>query len=216
MHPHRYPIKPLVFIACLLPAAWLAGSAYRDALGANPIEAVTHFTGDWALRFLLLTLAVTPLRRLTGLNGLVSYRRTLGLFAFFYAALHLAAYLVLDHYFDWRAALADVRKRPYITAGTMALLCLLPLALTSTRGWIRRLGRRWATLHRLVYVAAVAAVVHYWWLVKADVSAPLWYGAILGLLLLARAVYAMATRTTSSERLSRPPQSAAGPAVRSR
>ena len=187
-------LKPLLFALCLLPAGWLAGAAYRDALGANPIEAITHFTGDWALRFLLLTLAVTPVRRVCAWNGVVRYRRMLGLFAFFYASLHLATYLVLDHFFDWRAALADVRERPYITAGATALLCLLPLALTSTRGWIRRLGRRWATLHRLAYVAALAAVVHYWWLVKADVRTPLWYAAILALLLLVRLIHAVNAR----------------------
>ncbi len=209
-------LKPLTFALCLLPAAWLAGSAYGDGLGANPIEAITHFTGNWALRFLLLSLAVTPLRRVTGWNEVVRYRRMLGLFAFFYAALHLATYLVLDHFFDWRAALADVRERPYITAGATALLCLLPLAVTSTRAWIRRLGRRWTTLHRLVYVAAAAAVVHYWWLVKADVRAPLWYAAILALLLLARAAYAIAARRGSGEPLTRPPRPAALPAARSR
>ncbi|HSP98854.1 MAG TPA: protein-methionine-sulfoxide reductase heme-binding subunit MsrQ [Candidatus Dormibacteraeota bacterium] len=177
--------KSLVALA-LLPAAWLAVGAWRDALGANPIEAITHATGLWGLRFLLASLAITPLRRLSGWNWLISYRRTLGLLAFTYAMLHVATFVVLDHYFDWTAIVADVRKRPYVTAGALAFTCLVPLALTSTRGWIRRLGKRWTTLHRLAYVAAIAVVIHYWWLVKADVRAPLWYGAALALLLLAR------------------------------
>lgn len=177
--------KSLVALA-LLPAAWLAVGAWRDALGANPIEAITHATGLWGLRFLLASLAITPLRRLSGWNWLISYRRTLGLLAFTYAMLHVATFVVLDHYFDWTAIVADVRKRPYVTAGALAFTCLVPLALTSTRGWIRRLGKRWTTLHRLAYVAALAVVIHYWWLVKADVRAPLWYGAALALLLLAR------------------------------
>jgi len=186
--------QPLLLVIALVPAAWLGVGAYRDALGANPIEAITHTTGDWALRFLLASLAITPLRRLTGWNRLIAYRRTLGLLAFAYAVLHVATYVVLDHWFDWARILADVRKRPYVTAGAVAVSCLLPLAVTSTRGWIRRLGRRWTALHRLAYVAAVAAVVHYWWLVKADVRAPFWYGGVLVLLLLARAVPARARR----------------------
>ena len=187
--------KVLVLVAGLVPVAWLAVGAWRDDLGANPIEKITHVTGDWALRFLLLSLTVTPLRRLLRWNELVAYRRMLGLFAFFYAVLHLSTFVVLDHYFDWQAIVADVYKRPYVTAGATALLCLIPLAITSTRGWIRRLGRRWTTLHRLAYVAAAAAVVHYWWLVKADVRWPLWYAAALAILLTARVVYwALATR----------------------
>lgn len=181
-------IQAAVVALALVPAAALAFGAWRDALGANPIEAITHSTGLWGLRFLLASLAVTPLRRLTGWNWLIRYRRTLGLLAFTYAVLHVATYVVLDHWFDWAAIVADVRKRPYVTAGATAFTCLLPLALTSTRGWIRRLGRRWTALHRLAYVAAVAVVIHYWWLVKADVRAPLWYGAGLALLLLARTV----------------------------
>lgn len=186
--------QPLLVVVALVPAAWLGVGAYRDALGANPIEAITHTTGDWALRCLLVSLAITPLRRLSGWNRLIAYRRTFGLLAFTYALLHVATYVVLDHWFDWAAIVADVRKRPYVTVGAVALSCLVPLAVTSTRGWIRRLGKRWTTLHRLAYVAAVAAVVHYWWLVKADVRAPLWYGAVLAVLLLARAVPVAARR----------------------
>ena len=187
-------LKIAVFIACLVPVGWLAVDAYRGELGANPIETITHFTGDWALRILLLSLAVTPLRRLFGWNSLIRYRRMLGLFAFFYASMHLATWVGLDHFFDWGRLLADVRKRLYITAGATAFLCLLPLAITSTRGWIRRLGKRWTMLHRLAYVAALAAVVHYWWLVKADVRAPFWYAGSLTLLLGVRAVYALRAR----------------------
>lgn len=186
--------QPLLVAAALVPAVWLLVGAYRDALGANPIESITHTTGDWALRFLIASLAITPLRRLSGWNQLIAYRRTLGLLAFTYALLHLATFVVLDHWFDWARILADVRKRPFVTAGAVAVTCLLPLAVTSTRGWIRRLGKRWTTLHRLAYVAAAAAVLHYWWLVKADVRAPLWYGVVLAVLLLARAIPARAWR----------------------
>jgi sulfoxide reductase heme-binding subunit YedZ len=181
---HR--LKATVFLLALLPLAHLLYRASTDALGANPIETITHTTGDWALRLLLMTLAISPLRRLLRWNGLIAYRRMLGLFAFSYACLHLSTFVVLDHFFDWQAIYEDVLKRPYVTAGFTAFVCLTPLALTSTRAWIRRLGRRWAQLHRLIYVAAVAAVVHYWWLVKADVRAPLAYAGVAGVLLLAR------------------------------
>jgi methionine sulfoxide reductase heme-binding subunit len=180
--------RPFLIAVALLPLANLIRRGFIDQLGANPIETITHTTGDWALRLLLLSLAVTPLRRLTGWNRLIAYRRTLGLLAFTYAALHFSTYVVLDHFFDWQAIVADVAKRPYVTAGFSAFLCLVPLAVTSTRGWIRRLGRRWSHLHRLVYVAAALAVVHYWWLVKADVRAPFAYAAILVALLAARLV----------------------------
>lgn len=185
----RRVLKAGVVAAALLPVAHLVRRYLADDLGANPIETITHTTGDWALRFLLLTLAVTPLRRLTGWNALVSYRRSLGLLAFFYASLHLSTYVGLDYFFDWEAIVENVAERPFVTAGFTAFLCMLPLALTSTRGWIRRLGRRWAELHRLVYLAGVAAVVHYWWLVKKDVRTPLLYGGILLLLLGARVLF---------------------------
>ncbi len=172
--------------AGLLPAVWLLLRASRGDLGANPIETITHFTGDWALRLLLATLAVTPLRRLSGWSAVIRHRRTLGLLAFFYACLHLSTFVVLDHFFDWNAILADAYKRPYITAGFTAFMCMLPLAITSTRGWIRRLGRRWTQLHRFVYLSAGAAVLHYWWLVKADVRMPLVYAAVLAALLALR------------------------------
>ncbi len=174
--------------ACALPAAALALRAARGALGAEPIDTLTHATGGWALRFLLLCLAVTPLRRALGWPALAPYRRTLGLAAFGYACLHVATYAALDWGFDGRAMLEDALERPYVTAGLAAFLCLLPLAATSTRAAVRRLGgRRWIRLHRLVYLAAGAAVVHFLWLVKADLREPALYGAALAGLLAARA-----------------------------
>jgi len=179
--------KALLFAACLAPAGLLVWKGYTGGLGGNPIEYVTRETGVWTLRFLLLTLAVTPARRLLGRPELIRYRRMLGLFAFFYGTLHLTTYVWLDQFFAWAAMLRDVGKRPFITAGFTGFLLMVPLALTSTRGWIRRLGgRRWQWLHRLVYVSAAAGVIHYWWLVKSDVRRPLAYGCILAVLLLAR------------------------------
>ncbi len=176
--------KAAVFVLCLAPAGALLWRAYEGNLGANPIEFITHATGDWTLRLLLLTLAVTPARKLLGLPQLIRLRRMLGLFAFFYGCLHALTYFWLDKFFDFREILKDVGKRPFVTAGFTAFVLLVPLAVTSTAGWIRRLGgKRWQRLHRLVYVSAVAGVVHYYWLVKSDVRAPLAYGAILLLLL---------------------------------
>jgi methionine sulfoxide reductase heme-binding subunit len=187
----RFVLKPAVFAASLAPFGWLVVGALGNGLGPNPIESVTHRTGDWALRFLLVTLAVTPLRALTGWNSLVRFRRMLGLFAFFYACLHLLTYIWLDKFFEWPEIARDIPKRPFITMGFFAFVILVPLAATSTAGMIRRLGgRAWQRLHRLVYVAAVAGVVHYWWLVKADVSAPRLYAVVLAALLLARAAVA--------------------------
>jgi sulfoxide reductase heme-binding subunit YedZ len=180
----RRVFKLLVFGACLVPLALLAWRAAEGRLGANPIEAITHATGDWALRFLLISLAVTPVRHIMGWNAVVRFRRMIGLFAFFYASLHLLTYVWLDQFFDWGHMLKDVGKRPFITAGSAALLALVPLAATSTAAAIRFLGgRRWRNLHRLAYVAAGCAVVHYYWLVKADVRLPLAYGAVLAGLL---------------------------------
>ena len=166
-----------------LPAASLVVLAFTDGLGANPVEQVTHVTGDWALRFLLLSLAVTPLRRLFGWNWAAPLRRTLGLIAFGYACLHYLIYLGLEHYFDWQLIVEDVLKRRYVWAGFAAFLCLVPLAVTSTRAMIRRLGRRWVSLHRLVYLAAGLGVIHFLWLVKSDLREPLLYGGVLALLL---------------------------------
>jgi methionine sulfoxide reductase heme-binding subunit len=176
--------KPAVFLACLTPLLHLAWKAYLGLLGANPIEVITHATGDWILRFLLITLAVTPIRKLTGQPWLIRYRRMFGLFAFFYAVLHFLTYIWLDKFFDLHEMLADVAKRRFITVGFTAFVLLIPLALTSTKGWIRRLGgKRWQTLHRLIYFSAIAGVIHYLWLVKADIRKPLQYGFLLALLL---------------------------------
>ena len=178
--------KAAVHALALLPLAMLVRAAWQDALGADPVAAITHATGDWALRLLLIGLAITPLRHLLGQAWPVRFRRLVGLYAFFYACLHLATYLVLDLAGYWPQFLDDISKRPYITVGLSAWLLLLPLALTSTRGWMRRLGRRWGQLHKLVYAAAVLAVLHFLWLVKADLREPLAYGAILAVLLGAR------------------------------
>ena len=184
-------LKVAVFLASLGPAAALVYGVFAGRLGANPIDVVTDETGTWTLRFLVLTLLVTPLRRWTGWNWLVRFRRMLGLFAFFYGSLHLLTYLWLDQFFDLSAIAADIVKRPFITLGVLGFLAMVPLAITSTAGWIRRLGgRRWNLLHRLVYVSAVAGVLHYWWLVKADISRPLRYAALVAVLLGARAFFA--------------------------
>ena len=176
-------LKPVVFLLCLIPFAQLAFNAYTGDLGANPIETITRFTGSWALIILIASLAVTPLRRITGRNELIKFRRMLGLFAFFYAALHFATYMVLDLYFDFPAIVKDVLKRPYITVGFTAFVLMIPLAATSTAGMIRRLGKRWQQLHYLVYVSAILGVFHFYWLVKADIRRPAQYGAVLALLL---------------------------------
>ncbi len=183
--PTRFPPygKPLVFCVSLLPLIWLCWLAWQDRLGANPVETLSHRTGDWSLRFLLLTLAVTPLRRLSGWNWLLRFRRMLGLFAFFYVCLHLGVYLIFDQFFDPSAILEDIAKRPYITVGFAGFLLLIPLAATSTNGMIKRLGRNWQRLHRLVYLIGMLGVVHYWWLVKADISEPLLYAGLLTMLL---------------------------------
>jgi sulfoxide reductase heme-binding subunit YedZ len=181
-------IKVLVFALCLSPVFLLVWRGFNGGLGANPIEFITHATGDWTLRFLAITLAVTPLRKLLRLPELVRFRRMLGLFAFFYGCLHFMTYLWLDKFLAWSEITKDVAKRPFITAGFTAFVLLIPLAVTSTAGWIRRLGgKRWQLLHRLVYVSAVAGVVHYYWLVKSDIRLPVFYGAIVGLLLAYRA-----------------------------
>ncbi len=179
----RLVVKPLVFLACLLPFGWLAWDVAAGNLSANPIEDITHRTGDWTLRLLLVTLAVTPLRRLSGLTALLKLRRMLGLFAFFYACLHFTTYIWLDQQFTVTAIIEDVAERPYITVGFTAFVLLIPLAATSTNAMMRRLGRRWRRLHQLVYAIAVLGVLHYLWLVKADLREPLIYAAVLALLL---------------------------------
>ena len=183
--------KPLIFVAALVPASYLAWALLRapERLGVNPAETLQLETGIWALRFLLATLAITPLRRLTGWHPIIQFRRMLGLLAFFYACLHLMTYVVLDRYFDFSGVWEDVVKRPFITAGMVAFVSMIPLAVTSTKGWIRRLGRRWQLLHRLVYFSAAAACVHFIWKVKVPVGEPVYYAAILGVLLTFRVVY---------------------------
>lgn len=175
--------KPLIFSLSLLPVLMLIVNAFSDGLGANPVETITHSTGEWGLRFLLITLAVTPVRRLSGWQWLQRFRRMLGLFAFFYVCLHFATYLVFDHFFDVATIWDDVLERPYITVGFIAFLLLIPLAITSTKSMMRRLGRHWQRLHRLVYPIAVLGVLHFLWLVKADLREPLLYAAVLALLL---------------------------------
>jgi sulfoxide reductase heme-binding subunit YedZ len=210
----RWLLKPAVFLAAVTPAAiliyltWAAYSGNQSAwpaltgnLSANPLEDITHRTGYWSLRFLCVTLAVTPLRRLTGWNGAIRFRRMLGLFAFFYGTLHVLTYAILDRFFSldfpdgvmsWSAVrmytasivVDDIIKRKFITAGFVAFVAMVPLALTSTAGSIRRLGgRRWQMLHRLIYVSAVAGVIHYLWLVKSDIRNPATYGVIVAILL---------------------------------
>jgi sulfoxide reductase heme-binding subunit YedZ len=176
-------VKPAAFGLCLVPLAQLAYRAYFDDLGANPIDTITRFTGSWSLFILLASLSVTPLRRLTGWNELIRYRRMLGLFAFFYAVLHFSTYMVLDLYFDFSAIAKDILKRPYITVGFSALVLMIPLAVTSTSGMIRRLGKRWQQLHYLVYFIAILGVVHFYWLVKSDITRPAQYGLVLALFL---------------------------------
>ena len=180
-------IKAGVFLAALVPFGVVAAAAASGELGANPVEALIHHFGEWALRLMLATLAVTPLRRLTGWSQAVRLRRMLGLFAFFYAVLHLATYVVLDRSLLVEEILEDLTERPYVMVGFAGFVLLVPLAATSTNAMIRRLGgRRWRLLHRLAYVAAAAGVVHFWWLVKADVREPFIHAAVLALLLALR------------------------------
>jgi sulfoxide reductase heme-binding subunit YedZ len=213
----RFVLKPVAFAAGLGPAAWLIWAIFTGNLSANWLSDVTNETGVWALRFLCVTLAITPLRRLTGWNPVIRFRRMAGLFAFFYGSLHFLTYVIADRFASlldfpdgivaWSTArnlLAsiadDVYKRPYITVGFTALMLMVPLAITSTAGWIRRLGgRRWQALHRLIYLSAIGGVLHYWWLVKADVSRPRIYALVVGLLLAFR-VYSSRARSASPAR----------------
>ena len=182
-------LKVPVFLVCLGPISTLVWKGFHQLLGANPVDVITRSTGKWTLTFLLITLSVTPLRKLLSLPWLIRFRRMLGLFAFFYGTLHLMTYVWLDKFFDLHAMLHDIAKRRFITAGMTGFTLMLPLALTSTAGWIRRLGgKRWQKLHRLIYCSAAAGVVHFIWLVKADLRRPLTYGAILAALLLWRGV----------------------------
>ncbi len=180
----RRVFKPVVFFACLTPLALLLYDFYREELGANPVETITNTTGIWTLRLIVATIAITPLRWATGLNQLINYRRAIGLFAFFYGRLHFLTYFILDHQLAFGGLWDDVVKRPYITAGFTAFVLMIPLAITSTTGWIRRMGgKRWNLLHRLVYITALAAVLHYFWKVKLDATYPIYYGIGVTILL---------------------------------
>jgi sulfoxide reductase heme-binding subunit YedZ len=200
-------IKVAVFALCLVPLAALVWRGLHHGLGANPIEYITHSTGWWTLAFLLITLLVTPLRRVTGMTWLLRLRRMLGLYAFFYACLHFVTYIWLDQFFDWSSVVKDVMKRPFITVGFAAFVMLIPLAATSTNAMVRRLGsKRWQLLHRLVYAIAICGVTHFWWLVKKDITEPLTFAVLLAILLAAR-VAALVRR--------KPAGAAAAAAVRS-
>lgn len=196
--PRWILLKAAAQALALVPLAWMAWATVHDGLGADPVAELTHRTGTWALRFLLASLAMSPLRHALGAPWPLRFRRLLGLYAFFYATLHLAIYVVLDLQGYWAQVFDDIVKRPFITVGFLAWLGLLPLAITSTRGWMRRLGRRWGQLHRLVYAVGVLAVVHFWWLVKADIREPAIYAAVLALLFAARVVRAWAARRPSA------------------
>jgi sulfoxide reductase heme-binding subunit YedZ len=194
--------KVLIFLLCLAPLG-LGWYRWNNDLIPNPIEFLQHFTGDWAIRLIVVTLAITPLRQVLHLPSLIRFRRMIGLFAFFYATLHFTTYLWLDKNFELTAMLRDVGKRPFITVGFASLVLMIPLAVTSTAGWIRRLGgKRWQMLHRLVYASGVLAVVHYYWLVKSDVRLPLLYGALVALLLAYRVIrFTVVSRPSAVKRL---------------
>ena len=179
--------KVVVFLACLAPAVWLVWRGFHNDLTADAVQFITHTTGDWTIRFIVITLAITPLRKLLRIPQLIRFRRMLGLFAFFYGCLHFATWIGIDKQFAWAEMWKDVAKRKFITVGFTGFVLMIPLAITSTAGWIRRLGgKRWQLLHRAIYVTALAAVVHYYWLVKSDVRKPLMYAAIVAILLLWR------------------------------
>jgi len=183
-------LKITVFLLAVFPLCKLGLSAYFDDLGANPIEKITRTTGYWTLSFLLITLTITPMRRLSGWSWPARLRRMLGLFVFFYGSLHFLTYLVLDQFFDWTSIVNDIVKRPYITVGFAAFILLIPLAITSTNRMMKRLGgKRWHTLHSLIYLIAVGGVVHYWWLVKKDITNPLAFALLLAVLLGIRLIY---------------------------
>jgi methionine sulfoxide reductase heme-binding subunit len=190
--------KALVFTLGLLPLVFLGFRALYGRLTANPVEFLQHFTGDWTLRFLIITLAITPLRKLLNLPELIRFRRMLGLCAFFYVSLHFLTYIGPDQAFNLAGMWKDVEKRRYITVGFAGFVLLIPLAITSTKGWIRRLGgKRWQTLHRAVYISAICGVIHYYWLVKSDVRKPVFYGVLVGALLLWRLADWLRKRTAA-------------------
>jgi len=200
--PNRWWIlKPVVFLACLTPLAWISRAVWLTyqgldgGLSANPIKDVTEFTGIWTLRFLMITLAITPLRRITGLSSLIRFRRMIGLFTFFQGFIHLMTYIWLDQFFMWGEILKDIYKRPFILSGMTGFLLMVPLAITSTRKWIGRLGgSRWQWVHRLIYLSAVAGVIHYYFFVKSDIQDPVAYGLLLAILFGSRAWHAVRQR----------------------
>jgi len=195
--------KVLVFLLGLAPLFWLGWRAYNGRLTANPLEFVTHYTGDWTLRLIIISLTITPLRKSLNLPDLIHYRRMVGLFAFFYGCLHFVTYVWFVNFFDLPTMLEDVAKRRYITVGFAGFVLLIPLAVTSTAGWIRRLGgKRWQRLHRLVYVTAVCGVVHYFWLVKSDIRLPVFYGLLVTIVLGWRLVFRRRTTARPSTPLS--------------
>jgi sulfoxide reductase heme-binding subunit YedZ len=195
--------KPLIFLLCLVPLGLIAWDGFHGGLGAEPIREIQLRTGWWALSFLLLALSVTPLRKLTGLNQLIKLRRMLGLYGFLYAVLHFTNYVAVDQFFAWSEIVADILKRPWITVGFTALILLIPLALTSTQRMVRRLGKRWAPLHRLAYVAAALGVLHFLWLVKKDTREPATFGVVL--------IALLAVRLHLQRRASRLPQASPKP-----
>jgi sulfoxide reductase heme-binding subunit YedZ len=199
----RRVLKVVLFVAALVPVALLVRGALTGNLGVNPAETIQLQTGRWALKFLLLTLAVTPLRRISGWNVVIQYRRMLGLFAFFYATLHFAAYWSFDLGFSFGAMIGDVAKRPFIMMGFTAFLLMVPLAITSTKGWIRRLGKRWTKLHRLIYVSAICAAIHFAWKVKVFTGDPVLYAGVLTVLLGFRVVWPLLKDRRSAGRVPR-------------
>ena len=197
----RRVIKPAVFLLCLGPLGWLVYNAVWGDLGANPVETITNTTGIWTLRLLAITIAITPLRWLTKWNPIINFRRMIGLYAFFYGTIHFLIYFILDRSLIFDDLWEDIVKRPYITVGFTAFMLMVPLAITSTKGWIRRLGgKRWNLLHKLVYVSVALGVVHYWWKVKLDVTNPMYYAAIVAALLGARLVRWFVRRQAPSPR----------------
>jgi len=204
--------KPLVFLVCLTPLAWLVWDTLQNELGTDPVAQLEHRTGLWALRLLLATLAITPLRRVSGWNKAVRYRRMLGLFAFFYATVHLSIYLFVDLGGYWADIFEQIAKKPYITVGFAAWLLLIPLAVTSTQKMMRRLGRRWGQLHKLVYATALLGVLHFLWLVKADKREPLAYVAVFALLMLWRLPW---KKLSSADRRPSPPPRTHAPQTQS-
>lgn len=200
-----FTVKNFLFVVCLFPFFVLVFNAVTGNLGTNPIEKVRLFTGDWTLYFLLITLGVTPLRKICGWNGLIRYRRMLGLYAFFYACLHFLSYIILDQFFDWEEIWLDVLKRPYITIGTAAFVLMIPLAVTSTNNMMKKLGKNWKHLHSLIYLIATLGVLHFLWLVKADIREPVLMGIILISLLVLRLPWFFQIKSYLKNRLAEQP-----------